>query len=672
MTPAQRELNDQKYESMKALYDAMPQEARDARFAVYEARGSVDAKADPRPLIKIRLSKWKELQLTDPGALSLYLEDKYGPGRYLIEPQDEHGQRILKFPFWCVSTNQFDGEDMDDLDDDDYDRPRRRRRRRARYDDLEEDDFDDPADRRQTIADGLLMARHVSNQGVGQAMSQSKDLVTLMMITNQENQKLAREDLVRRDEARLRDEAEARRRDQERKDVEDRRRYDDEKKREADNQKREDTIRQENQRREDAQREADRKHERDLAEARATSDRKFQALIGALPVLLPAAERMFKQAPPAARETDPLSLMIAKNFLDKQSNNDPNAAVQVIIEATKLGSQLQTEQMRSAMQMQGELSKVLLSKALEQVEGGGSKNILETITELVTGAASFAEKLIPAKPAPNPYVQQAQQVVQRTQTRPVVQQVPVQQAQATPQQQQPEQAPQHQPGQPAQLTAEQQAVAEAALEDAVRANPTYGVMRGLYALQNRFYTSQGEYQKIIEYAVQCMPLDLRVAIVDNNQERALELVLPTIQAHSEIAAWAMKPDVQGWMQSFVASLVPTIEAMHGTADQQREQYVAVLASQAAQDAGQGQSSLDTRVPSQETPVSSQDSGSAVQEGAPVGDQALSPDEQLEGTPGEQAPVTAEVIQGPGSVMASALEPETAGESSGSHLEEPDV
>ncbi len=71
MTPAQRALNDQKYESLQELYQAMPQEARDTQFAIYEARNNVDAKRDPRPLKKLKLSFWKENQLTDGNTLGL-------------------------------------------------------------------------------------------------------------------------------------------------------------------------------------------------------------------------------------------------------------------------------------------------------------------------------------------------------------------------------------------------------------------------------------------------------------------------------------------------------------------------------------------------------------------------------------------------------------------------
>jgi len=655
MTPAQRELNDQKYESMKALYDAMPQEARDTQFAVYEARTSVDAKADSRPLKKFKLSYWKENQLTDSNTLSLFLEDKFGPGRYLIEPQDEHGQRILKFPFWCVSTEQFDEDAMDD-DYDLDDRPRRRRRRRLR-DDYDDDDFDDPSDRRESIADGLLMAQKVSSAGVGQAMSNQKDMVSLMLLTNQETSRTAREDAMRREDQRARDDAEVRRREQERRDAEEKRRYDEERKREDDKIRRDEEIRRENDKREEARREADRKHEREMLAAKEASDRKFQMVLAALPAILPLAERFLKPTPAPARETDPITMMIAKTFLDTKHNQDPNAAVQVVVEATKLGSQLQAEQMRSAMQMQGEMSKLLFTKTMEEMKSGGGsgKNMIETITELVSGAASLAEKLIPAKPAANPYQQQAQQRIQHQ--RPAAQSAPTSQQQPAPQAQQPVQ---QQPVDPdTGLTAEQMELAEAALNKAVQANPTYGTLRALYAIQTKRFASQAEYQKLIEYSVTCMPLDLRVAILDNNEGRVMELVLPTIQTNAELFEWAMKTEVQDWLRAFVPQLGPTIEAIFKlTAEQQREQYVAVLAQQQQELAPQ-------ESVTQGAPITAQDTVVPVQEGAPVGEQALDA-----GTPAQQAPVTAEVIQGPGSIPDQALQQADTGAPpvSGSHLD----
>ncbi len=673
MTPAQRQLNDQKYQSMQELYEAMPQEARDTQFAIYEARNTVDAKRSPRALKRLKLSFWKENNFTDTNTLKVWLEDKYGPGRYLIEPEDEHGHRILKFPFWCISTDQFDEEDMDDEYEDEYPRRRRRRVRERDYDD---EDFDDPSDRR-SIADGLLMAQRASSVGIGQAMNQSKDMMSLMLLTNQENSKIAREDALRREEMRAKEESENRRRDQEKRDAEEKRRYDDDKRREDDRIRREDQIRQENQRREDAQREADRKHERDLAEARAASDRKFQAILAALPVIIPVAEKFLKPAQLPAPATDPLSMMMAKSFLEDKRDRDPNAAVQVIVEATKLGAQLQTEQMRSAMSMQGELNKILMAKTMEQMNGGG-KNMLETITELVTGAAGIAEKLLPAKPAPNPYVERAAARIPQQQ-RPVEQSAPVARQPAQPQQpvapeQQP--VPENRPGEPAELTPEQEHAAYLALQATVEKVPIYGTLRALYGIHNRYYSSQGEYQKLIEYSVRCMPLDLRVAILDNNEERVMELVGPVLTIDPAINEWAHTLPAITWLRSFIPQLIPTIEAVHGAAEQQREQYVALLAQatqivqeRQAEAAKQAEAAPQAEAtepahPFEHTTVP------VPQEGVPVGEQALAADDQITGTPAESEPATAEIIPGPGSQP----ELQQAGADatvSGSHLD-PDV
>ncbi len=663
MTPAQRQLNDQKYQDMQALYEAMPQDARDMQFAIFDARKNVDAKRDPRHLKKIKLSAWKENQMQDPNALMLYLEDKFGPGRYLIEPQDEHGQRILKFPHWVIATDQYDEDDMDDEYDDDRESRRpRRRRSRERERDYDDDDFDDPSDRRENLADGLLMAQRLSTAGTSQAMKQGTDMMTLMMLTSQENQKLAREDAIRREDARAKDEAEARRRDQERKDAEDKRRYDEERKREDDRIRREDERRREDDKKEELRREADRKHERDLAAAQAVSAQKFQALITALPLLLPVAERMFKPAPQAARETDPLTLMITKSFLDEKRNQDPNAAVQAIVEATKLGNQLQTEQMRSAFTMQSELSKVLLTKAIEQAEGGGSgKNMIETITELVTGAAGLAEKLIPAKPAPNPYLQQAQQRV-AYQPRPAAQSAPA--APAAPVAQEQAAPTEAQPAGPKQLTEAEMIEANRLLTEAVMKDPTYGTLRALYSIQNKLYGSQQEYQMTIEYGVQCMPLDLRVAVLDNNEARVMELVLPTIQRHPELAEWVQKIEVLTWLREFVPQLAPTIVAIYkATAVEQREQYISLLA--------QAQAAV------QEQPAQPEQPAVVPHEGQPVQVQEIVVEDHSGAS-------MAEVIQGPGSVQEEEAVPAEASEStpvldmpaqspepSGSHLE-PDV
>ena len=616
-TPAQREMSDQRYAQMKDLYDSMPSGAREPKFSVFLARRRHDAKRDPRALEKIQLGSWKEQGLSDEGALVAYLEHKHGPDRYLIEPQDEHNQRITKFPSWCVSTSDFDEDDMDDDFDDEDDRTRRTRRTR-RDDDLKDDD---PDDRRSNIADSLVMASRASAAGQTAAMSNQKDMMSLMIMTSQQNQDRQRDDerLRREEERRTESRREDERRREDTKREEDRLRREDDRRRE--DAKAIEDRRMVEERRTDERRADDRRIEQIRADAKESSDKRFQAMLALFPTILPVLERVLKPAPP--READATQLMITKAFLEKSTSQSPHDAISVIIEATKAGQMLQAEQMRNAMSMQGELNKVLLTKALEMVEngsGGGEGDggtTIDKVMKIVTGAAELAQKFIPA--APSPYEQEAMQRLQRIQrpalVAPVPAPVPVAPAEPV-------------AAAPAASATPEVSQAEleklnADLEARVSRDPAYGVMRGLYALQQRHYGDSAEHQRLVEYSVSLMPLPLRVAILDGDEQRVISACMPTVQSDPMLSAWITSAGALDWVRDFVPKLKPAIVHVFGAADVQRDQLVnEIAAARLAQEPG------DASPPEPEL----------------VPEQVLVPD---------PAPTTAAVLQGPGAIEPSA-------------------
>ena len=631
MTPEQRAMADQRYKAMLELQEAMPKGAVEPRFAIFVAKRRQDVKADFRPLQKIRMAEWKEQGFNDEAALASYLESKFGAGRYLIEPLDEHNQRITKLPSWCVATSTF--EDDDTMDDEDFedDRPRRRRGR--------DDDFDDEDPRdRHSMADALLAGQKAERNALSQAMQGSNSMMAMIMLMNQQTQDRSREEALRREEMQRREDEKRRQEDQRR--FEDERARREEERRLAEERVRREEERRAEERRRDEERRADerRRDEERREEERRRADERMKLLLGLVPTLIPVVERIVRP-PEKKNEPDAITAMITKSFLEStREKGGDTAAIQMIVEATKAGSQLQMEGVKNAMQMQGELTKAVIAKAVEMMnEGGGEGNggTMDKVMKIVEIASTAVSKL--ATPAPAIPARYQQRVAHR----PVAPAAPTSQAAPAPHAAAPQAAPQAAPA-PAQPVAEQGVTQEdeARMQEAIRQNPTIAVLYALMAVQRQQYTTPAEHQQLLTYALNHMSLDLRVAILDGDQERVTSLCMPTIQADQQLSAWVMSDGVLAWLQQTVPQLVPSIEALFGPADQQREQFIQALHGAQAAQAGEWR---------------------AQEPAAPT--LAAAPAPAPEPTPSAEPAPAAEPIPGPG----SAAEPPAAAPT-GSHLD----
>lgn len=599
-TPEQRAASDARYKAILDLMDAMPAAAKEPKFAVFPARNRSDAKADFRPLFKMQVSKWKDDGFMDEGALSAFLEEKYGPGRYLIEPQDEHGQRMTKLPFWVVATSNLE-DDMDDFDDDDYDdRPRRRRR------DDDDDRGPEPREKRANLADMLVTASRADREVAQSASKTQGDIMSLMVMSSQEQARQSREEAIRREELRREQEREDRKREEDRRRDEDKKRDDERIRREEDYRREQTRLESEREvRRAEEQRRRDednrrweaeqRRRDQEMLTAQQAGTKRLEIMLGLATAALPIVERMMNRTNPleqallrdatTKKDTDPITALLLKFVMDKREDS-PNMIIQTLVEATKAGSMIQSEQMKQAFAMNAEVTKAIIGKALEMAEnggGGGGKSTFESILGAIQGAADIVSKLTPAASTAPPaaYAQAARARIQA----PVAAPAPTAPATATAQ---PAPAPGQQPQQ--QPTAEQ-IEEERKFQEAVRINPVLGVLSTLYLIQTNQYNNQQEYQALVQHAIQTMPLDVRVAILDGNETHLLGLCMPTIQSWPLLAQWA--PGALGWFRTFVPQLVPSIEAIHGPVAQQREAYVAELAkrSQAQEAANQAQAEL---------------------------------------------------------------------------------
>lgn len=572
ITPEQRAIADQKYAATLAVMDSMPQSAKEAKFAIYRARRRVDTKRDFKPLAKISLSEWKDKGFGGPegmGAQAAYFTERWGTGRYLVEPIDELGNRITKLASWVVASPGIE-EDDDMLDDDDYDdeydddRPRRRRRRR-RDDD---DDFeDDPRDKRLNLADFLIASNQQDRGAVSKVVDSSQNTLAIMMHSQQNQSQLAREEALRREQMEAQRREDERRRDEER--------------------RREDTIR-EDRRREDqraAQIAEDRRREDTNRIATEASNKRMELMIAAatavLPRLFEKKESGIEQAILASltskKEADPLMLMVMKNVLESNAKPvDPmGAVVSSMIEMQRMGNQMNVENTKQILALNGEVTKTLVTKILENSEeGGGNKNMLEQIMGVLGSASEMVSKLMPTPPAAPTQYQQLAQARQQQQPRIATQPVaPAADAAVA-------------PGAPAQEEQTGRPVPSpeqlAAFEQAVRANPTFGVLATLRAIQQHAYGTTEEYQRLVQNAVQLMPIELRVAVLDNDEARVLQLVTPTIEHFDQLREWSSNQEVLTWLREYVPQLAQPIEAIYGAAAKQREEYVELLAQTNAQ------------------------------------------------------------------------------------------
>ncbi len=566
MDAQKRALADDRYQKMVDLIEMIPDSAREFRFAIHRARRNLEAKASFRPLEKIQFSRFSTENFRDEGTLSAYLMDKYGPGRYFIEPLDEHNNRIAKMPAWVVTAG-----DEDDMEDDDFDDEPRgggwRRRSRRRDDDYE----DDERDQRANMADLLTTVGKQNAAQVATVAKGGNDLMSILMMTQQSNAEARAAEERRRDEMRQEerkreeDRAESRRREMEaeRKDRDER------------DQRRRDDERREHETAEQ------RRRDENLALIQAANKR-TEILVAAVTAAAPVLGKLFEKKEDTTlpllfksmeKKDDPMMLMIMKSFMDK-ANDDSSSKnmIQQFGEMSKITTQMTAESMRANMNLTSEINGTVMKKALDmmmaspQGQTAEGKSMIEQVMTALAGAADIVKTLVPAA-AP------AQQRVAH-QAAPTA-------AIAAPA------APAPAPAAPAAAVPEKSAVQAEwdALTPEQQAERTAQAPRGAEAvircinlIQTNSYASQAEYQELIKYLVTEMPLDLRVAVLNGDEAQVVALMLPVVQANSQLAAWIMMPGMFEWIRTFVSQLPPSLEAVYGPAQAQRDQLAALLAA----------------------------------------------------------------------------------------------
>jgi hypothetical protein len=639
--PAARAASDAKYAAIQEAMAAMPQGAKECKFAIFEARRSVDAKRSFQPLQKLTLSKWKELGLDsdDSGALAAYCEDKFGIGRYLVEAQDPHGARIPALATWCFSTPN-DEESMDDEYDDEDDRPRRPGRRfTSRF--REDEEGEDPRESRHNIADVLVASARSDKSATKEVMKSSTDMMTMLMLTNQQASSQARQDAMVAEQRKHEERLEERRREEERRRDEDKRA---EAKREEDRRR----EAEENRRREEENRRREEENRRAIEASNKRTEILITTIAGAattlLPLLLnrrdPAQEALV--AAMTKKEPDALTVMLMKTFLDTKSqpHSPLEHVIPTLIEAQKAGSAMQAEAMRGAFSMNNEITATIIKRVLDNADNGGggggnNEGMLQQIMGALKGAGELVNTLMPRQPPPSPYQQAA---FQRRLPAPAPAPAPAA-APATGAQPQP---PATAPAVPAQPTAEQIAQEEAEFQAAVTANPLLGSLVGLRAIQSNNHDGKAGYQQLVEYVVQHLPLGLRVYILDNNEAQVLAACLPTVQSNPALMEWFKDPAVLPWIRDYVPKLAPMIENLFGPAQQQRDQFVDWLSKQQPAPAAEAPAAEEAPAPAPAAEV------------APAAEAPPAP-----------APEPSNVIPGPG---ASPTEQPPAAPAPASHLD----
>ena len=631
----------------------LPPEAREPRFAVFEAKWRSGAKADFQPLEKILYSQYKEQNFGDMPTLSAYLLEKFGEGKYLIEAQDEHGQRMLKIPPWTVIAGD---EDMDDRG------PSRNRRFRDRGgDDADFDDYEgdeDPRAARANAADLISVAAKVSAAQNQNVRNESQQMVSMMLMTSQQA------DARRADEERRRedDRKEERRREEAR--AEERRKEE----REEQRRHEEKIEREREDRRREEQRTEDRRREENQRAIEA-ANRRTEMVIGALTTLAPMISKVFEKKEDTTlplllkmtekKDADPMMVMLMKSVLDKSQSDDAGKMMmQNMGEMMKVSAQVQGDQVRSVMSLSSDMNSALSKKMLEmmmaspqgQTEEG--KSMIEQVMAAIAGASDIVKALVPGKPAEAPPVfqpQQQQVIQQPPQTTRHRLAAPAPTAPAAPTPAAPDTRSQAQKEWDA-MTPEQRAAATAQVPSGVE-----GTLVALRAIQQKAYGNQAELQGLVQFAITSMPADLQDAVLAGDEMKVFALAGPVIEAKAELKAWATSDGVLGWIRSYVSQLAPSIEAVR---KMQAEAAAAAPAPAPVVENSASEAANPAPVVSPASPVAPPaPAGEAVAPPAPAGEAVVAPAIEAEMA---VAPSTEELV----------VAPPTA--ASGSHLDVDDV
>lgn len=582
VSPEQRALSDERYKQMAELIDAIPQDAREPYFRIYEAHDRKDSKVSSQPCAKITLAEWKENQLGDRELLGSYIKENLGEGRFIIEAYDPLGTRLAKIPPIIVTAGEPDMEIIENR--------RNRRRYRDDDDDLDED-FDDPIERREqraNLADTIQATVRNAQANAEVTAKQTTDLFSMMLLTQQRSEESRREEDRKREERRLEDERRREDRIREERRIEEERRREEAKREYEERVRREDQERAERRAEEERRRDEARRQEEDRRrehEARiAAENKRLELILG----LVPVVKELFKKDTSITdtliplltqKKEDPLTLMLMNKMFEKQDKLDMSQVFlgqfQTMLTA---GQQLNQQQLASMLEFSGKFNQQVMERALKmmldspQGKTEEGRSTIEKVISAVQGAAEIVKTLVPQPQRPavphNPRP-----------ARPSVPQGPVQQtpAQSAPVDAQPV-------AQARQLTPEQLAEIEAQTP-----RGTLGVLGGLMALHLHESGAQPmrqvEVQSVVQHILNEMPLDLRVAVLDGDQMRVFQIAQPVIQQSPELAQWIKAEGVLPWVQAYVPQLAPHIEHVWGPADAQRQQLAAYYEQAQAQAQG---------------------------------------------------------------------------------------
>ena len=533
--PGARAASDRRYAALLEMESILPAKAKDARFAVFRARAN-DTKAATRPAMRILTTTWRDMGLDDPGALASYLQEKLGPGRYLIEPQDAHNQRLTKLPAWIQATDEESEGGVMVEEEDEPGMPTLRRGWAHRPSEDEGEDPEDltPQERSTNAMDFLTTSVRLQNEQTKENAMQAQSMLQSMLVLNQQA-----EDRRREAEAeRRKEEADARRREDERREE----------------RRREERLAEEHRREEDRKRDEERREERklDIQRQIEASNKRLELVMGAVSALVPVIAKVLdrKEDPMQSailafltkdKTADPTQIMLLKHILDKsQSGDHLTTMVQSMGEMSKMSSSMMAEQMKSMFltmnQFQQEAMKKVMAMALANPHiDEEEKSTFQQVMEAISGASSLITGLTggqqaPPQPQPLP-MPQPQQMLQ-----------PLPVPLPAPQQEQPPPLP--------------MGIA--------------GVGACLMTIQQKQYPDQATYQKVVEMLIDNMPDDLRQAVVDGDEAKIVEQCVPVFQQEPELKAWVMQPDMFDWIRSFLSDLVPMLQSSEQEQEQEAE------------------------------------------------------------------------------------------------------
>lgn len=649
-SPEQRAINDEKYKQTVELMNSIPMDAKEPKYYVYEAHHSRDTKVSTTPLAKIPLQEWKDRGFNERDTLSSFLLEEFGEGRFLISAHDAYGSHLSKIPSFAIIAGD------PDMEISSRGRGFRRRERDDDYDD-DEDDFEDPIasrDARANVADKIAATVRSANSLAEVQARQSTDVFSLMMLTQQRAEESRQAEERRRDEMRR---EEAKMREDERRRDEERRREDEKIERQREEERRREAAearRADEERRREEERRKDQERREEFQQRIESENRRLQMILGALPIV----EKLFKpdnslQQTLLASLANPkkddsiTTVLLTELFKSRDKPGLDTIFMQQLQQMMAAGQQMNQAQLTNMLEFSSTMNKQLMERALKlmlespQGKTEEGRSMIEKVISAVQGAAEIVKTLVP-QGGPAPMGQQQQRVAHQ------------------PQHGFNRQPPAQQPQQPAQVPQPVQAPAPEA-QTIPRGN--LAVLGCLMAIQQHqagvsSMTAQ-ESQSVYQHLLNEMPLDVRVAVLERDQMRLFQLMKPTIDASPELTAWIKGPGVFQWLQQFVPTLIPSVEAVWGPMEQQRKELSDYYLSLEQQPVQQDEQPVEQPV---EQPAEQAAQEQPVPEAPAAQAELMQPDDQMPPMV-QEAEVTPEAIPGPGALPLT---------NTGSHLDGGDV